>query len=87
MRGSLMGVAALSRLGVLSSKKLASYEKLEDDSNGSFTLREKRKSRRVSLMNEGLLKAEIEEENRKRAARYVADDKWEEATVSQASIP
>ena len=41
-----------------------------------------RTTRRASSLAEGAIKAEIEEDNRRRAARYVADDKWEEASTS-----
>ena len=42
----------------------------------------RRHKTRKAMASEEEVKAEVEEENRQKAARYIADDKWEEATTS-----
>ena len=42
----------------------------------------KRRQTRHSILLEDHLRASLEDENRRRAARYVADDKWEEANTT-----
>lgn len=95
LKQALTGVAALSRLGAFHQdlggrRDSFSYRRMRNGAEvspeGSFASRTspeaKRRKSRHTLVVEESLRLQLEEENRKRAARYVEDDKWEEANTT-----
>ena len=72
-----------------SGQSIISYAQLDapDDSRSSSNSSSRKQVRRtrtgrVALSSESEVRAEIEEQNRIKASKFVAADKWEEATTS-----